>query len=151
MSKRMREPCPSTPFGWDFNSLKVFQSDNLMYICPENSTIHPYFLQNDSQFLGGEFLFCGTINTLSVKGLASFSTSCRPAWSSPTLWPCMLFSSPPKCIIYNKRQSDQTKNLQAQAYRLIGWLCPCQHIQTLVSQPFLYTTRVTVQYMQYDI
>ena len=55
LSKRMREPCPSTAFGWDFNSLKVFQSDNLMYICPENSTIHPYFLQNDSQFLGGEF------------------------------------------------------------------------------------------------
>ena len=30
MRKRLRGPHPSTPFGWDINSLKVFQSDNLM-------------------------------------------------------------------------------------------------------------------------
>lgn len=58
MSKRLRGPYPSTLFGWDFNSLKVFQSHNphkfAQKIQDIFSTIHPYFLQNDSKFLGEE-------------------------------------------------------------------------------------------------
>ena len=49
------------------------------------------------------FANLGILKKSTASGVASFSTSCRPAQSSPTVWLLMLFSSPPKRIIYNKR------------------------------------------------
>ena len=71
--------------------------------------------------LSGDYFY-----SLLMKGVASYTTICRPGWlsfstypencthdalTSSMLWALILFSSPQQCIIYYKQNNYQTKHL----------------------------------------